>query len=702
MKLPPKIETIYAMYDAGNFNACLQDALYHFPLFPGIQSEVMELVIKILSDHHALLTDRTIQAIHKFKETHSLNSILTENRQFKTIGQLLAAHLVGDQKNHNANQSLQYIQAGQAWFPAAATDYGALYLLKVQDINHPETAPRTLSSHERELLDIAGAALFSWLRRSTGRAFLWNPEEYTFNIEDASGKEVCCVEGDSMGAAMVLSLFSLLSGEPVSANTIATAAVNRRGDILPVNSLTQKFTAIKREREHLLKIVISYSQIVPEDPHLHSECQNLPAESEAQFEYVRVRDITDMVELLFGNSTVIRSLHSIRLIDLEKEIETIKRQYTDYMVDTCMENCISIIDHMESKIRQRGKKAKGRDPLLKYLFTCYWKLGACYCHKGDIVRSQTSLRAAAELFKANPGQIDSKDYYNSLNNYGVMLKDIFCYQEAEDIHLEVDRELRKRGVSHEHLSNNLSSLSQLYLADHQYDRAVALQREALHFIDYDDQYRNYGYLAQIYTRMGAFDKASRSLAKAMSLIKNNITKPPATAKISSYYHWIESEYLYLRLKSLKRKPSIYCLKFQQLCKNYDNIDSYVPALINKFCGLGMLLSGERERGVQLLKRSQQYFDQEATPMMKLLGLTARIEKILAWYGEPDCLPDLDIRTEVKKVVDGLSLHKNIMAYFNSDTERLKDLTVAVSGAVTPELLPDIVSILEDINRKIPY
>ena len=110
----------------------------------------------------------------------------------------------------------------------------------------------------------------------------------------------------------------------------------------------------------------------------------------------------------------------------------------------------------------------------------------------------------------------------------------------------------------------------------------------------------------------------------------------------------------------------YYSQFKQLSLDYEDITShvpaYVPALINKFCALGMMLYGKSKQntGFKLLKKAEDYFDSQVDPMMSLLGVTVRIEKISAWH---DFNPsfDLDFNGEIQKIVDDLSVQTNLIS-----------------------------------------
>ncbi|MBF0231389.1 MAG: hypothetical protein HQK63_17650, partial [Desulfamplus sp.] len=240
-------------------------------------------------------------------------------------------------------------------------------------------------------------------------------------------------------------------------------------------------------------------------------------------------------------------------------------------------------------------------------------------------------------------------------------------------------------------------------------QALTLQKQALKWIDIAEQHRNYGYLAQIYTAMGAFDKAEESLEHARELI-DRIQDISTKTKQLDFYHWIESEYLYRRVACLKRKPGKYHDRFSSLCRQYENITHFSHGLTNKFCGLGMIIFKEPEAGLQLLNKAEDYFDAQIDPMMALLGVTVRIEKVFAWCDVKSPF-NQNIVDEIEKVINALSVQKNIREFFYKDIkilqkslsgrrESLRDCYPA-SGEISEAWQP-VLKILHAINHRIPY
>ncbi len=744
------IKQLYSMYDSGNFNLCLQTALKNFNSRTRNKSAVMDMVLKIISDYNQFLTSDSVKTIYDFRRFYVENNTLTKFFD-KAVKEIIG-------KNFSVKNPAK--RTGETCFPAVASTQAAIYTIKTVDARSSKSILKRLCPYQTQIIDITGSALFSWLNSKNSLEqntlnlsvpttpaipIFWEPSCYSFIIEDSFNKEVNSkVEGDSMGIAVLISLFSLLFNEPVPVDTASTGIVKRDGSILPVHSIKEKLVAIKRERDYITRIVISNKQEFPENP--------------PQFQYIRVNHIQDVIENIFPNflnsvqpcclasfiffasNTKSNSTPNIT-IDLKNVIHNIKIQYQDYLIDTCMDNCRVLINYIQSAINgeeSESKKRRGTDKRIEHLFQCYWKLGACCCHKGNIGESRKYFEMAQTLYNQNRSIIEPKDYYNFQNNYAVLLKDIFCYQEAEKLHLKIDHELTVKEFPKQYISENLSSLSQLYLAQHRYKEAKELQLKALEFIDIEEQHRNLGYLAQIYARAGDFCKAEESLKEAKEFIQQIVSKNVRSRQLD-FYNWIESEYLYRFCTSssnFNQKLTGCYDRFCNLYEQYENITHFSHGLINKFCSLGILFFGEHQRGLELLRKSENFFDNQLDPMMQLLGVTVRIEKIAAWLNTfdsifPTPLPykerinnmapfsaerldvpepiNLDIKQEVQKVIQGLSSQQNIRAFFQTDIKQLEryiaDEPDSISHTLNYEVdnnFHRLFKTLKTINKKIPY
>ena len=693
------IQELETMYYDGNINLCLQTTLARFHDLKGYKHECLDLLYNIISRYSLALTHESRDALAQFDKSSPLSVKLTDR---------LSSH------KYQTNPPVAV--PGCTWFPAAATR-GFLYQINLMPSQRTGGISRSLSSEESRLLDITGAALFHWLSRETGRSLLWNPLAYTFVIKDFFGKESHDVKGNSMGLGLALALFSLVTGQPVPTEFIATGAVNRSGTILPVDSMSQKLAVIQQERGDIKKVIIARDQALPE--------------SSYPFEFIRARHLSDVIKAIFPNpeSYLIKGFD--RVLDLEKEVAEMNSQYRAYILDTCMENAGHLIDHIGATFENETEKKRGLDLRKSHLFQCYWKLGSCYCHKGDIAESKKYLDLADKLYHNKTLEIKNQDYFEFLNRYGVLLKDIFCFEKAKEKHLKADKGLKGCGVLPDLLCKNLSSLSQLYLAQHKYDRALAYQEEALTYIRENEQHRNLGYLAQIYTRMGELEKAEKTLYEAKENICN-ISEEAGLQKQLFFFHWIYSEFLYEKLSSIKgnhssdaldnpASPSYnepahfspYDAQLEAVSKKYPTADHYTTALIQKFCGLGFLIASESQKGRHLLEKAQIYFDDQIEPMMRLLGTTVRIESIMAHHALNPSISLHEMRDsvpgstafyqEIHKIIQDLSMQKDIHTFFKNELTELKILlNKNVKSDWEIKEMENALTILKKINFWIPY
>lgn len=645
----------------------------------------------------------------------------------------------GSGRNSGAGQILP---VGSAWFPAAATE-GALYRIDVVSSEASKgTKPhRSLDAASRHLLDTVGAALFGAIHRHTRHPLIWNPFNYDFTIFDRYHRECTDVSGDSMGAALALALFSHLSGRPVPRHVVSTARVDRAGKLHPVGKLTEKGAAVSNEVDGGCFIIADpfppsstspspssspspslSSPPVQPVPHSFlpplSSSTSFPLSSSQpldiicdldgspSMETVRIPDLDALIHRVFGpiDWKALFSMesetggHALTHLDLSRTIDAMNKQYRASLFDTCMENARVLIPEIERRIEKRSKKRSpmGMDYLERHLFHCLWKLGACHCHMGDVTASERYLKKADRLYRCHPGRIPARDYFNARNNYGVLLKDIFRYDAAEKVHLEADEGLDRCGDLLHLRSENLSSLSQLYLARHAYDKALDCQQRARKAILRSEQHRNLTYLAWIYTRMGDFGKAKKALDDAKSLI-DTIPDDARRTRQQGFLDWAGAEYRYRKILGLKRIPGRYGQWFQGMTTRYDPPDHYVSALILKFSFLGLIHIEKGNKpaswtGLDRVRAFFRSFDPNRSPMMHLLGASVAIEALLARYRWHCPIWDHD---GCRDIIASLSVHKNFFAHFKKEIDGLKH-------ALQKKDREEIIVILRRMARKIPY
>ena len=691
-------------FDNGNINTFIREALTHYGRWTYRQPDILAQLKYILDHCRQDLTKKSLQVLDRFSRNHPDDA--------KVVAAFLSQ--IQEQEAGAVDRGLP---VGSALFPAAASD-GALYSITVLPVE-PCRFSRSLDAKGQHLLDRVGAALFSRINHHTPHTLIWNPSAYTFVITNRYHSERHDVSGDSMGTALALALFSHLSGIPVPRHVISTARVDRAGSLYPVGRMAQKLSVVQVEGEK------GSWGIIAEDQQLPDFTGDLDLINFLKI--VRVKDIDSLIQKIFpafqwnhlfsadGCGKKEAGVH----LDMSPEIDALSGHYRACFFDTCMENAGLLIPEILHRMRKRSgrKKGQGMDLLERYLFHCYWKLGACHCHKGDVATSKRYLKKADELYRQHPGKIPARDYFNCQNNYGVLLKDLFLYDAAEKVHLSADKGLQQCGDLLHLQSENLSSLSQLYLARHDYDQALYYQQQARQSILESEQHRNLTYLAWIYTRMGAFDQAKKALNKAKEYIVSIPDRSHRNRQLG-FYHWAAAEYRYRKILSLKRIPRSHGEWFCQVVAKYESLDNYVPALIQKFSLLGLIhmekgIHGQRWTALHRVLAFFEGFDATQFPMMHLLGATVAMEILMARHHGVGLQIEVSVPSLDKKkrgnggrgscywkamclhIISSLSVQRDIHAYFKKNIHDLK-------SAMKRDDIGRVVSIIKQISHKIPY
>lgn len=665
-----------------NINQAIQLALHNFKDL-AIKPEFMKRLEKYIKQYSSILTHKSIKTLETFINGDFANYAKHYNMDV-ALSRL------------QSKSSGKKLEVGCALFPAVATE-GSIYQIKIiQNKNkNKNSIIKHLTKEHLHLLDMVGASLFEFLNTKTKRCILWSPSDYSFTICNAFGIEDDNIEGSSLSISLMMALFSNITGKVVPLNIIATGSVDRHGKIEQVASLAEKLEVIKNERDYIKTVIIAENQELPEK---HPE-----------FNFERVKTIEDVIKLIFhdkNDGSFYDKIDKLKVtVDVNQEIQNLKQQYDNYLIDTCIQNAKSLIPYIEKKIKNKKLKVQGTNKNQEYLFECYWKLGACYCHQGNVEKSEQYLKKARKLYKQSKGAIDRRVYLESRNNYAVLLKDIFCYKKAEKLHKEICQDMQDRKVGNSEIGKNFSSMSQLYMAQKNFEKAEKFQLMALEKIDSNENHRNYGYLAQIYTRDEKFKKAKKNLENA----KNHIDSLSVDDKQRSlpFFHWFESEYLYSKIKSLERRSNQYLQQLQNIASIYQDIRSYVPGLINKFCGLGIMLynGGNVNKGLELLSKTQEFFDNQSNPVLKLLGVTVKIETLIAKSIRQENEQDKgNLICELEKIINDLSVEKNIEKYFKQDIKKIKKLSnlLKKKSIISKDINNNLTVILQRINEKIPY
>ena len=650
-------EKIRSHYKAGNINQFIREILNEFKSLLGLRKDLILQINNLCNEYHQKISPKTIKCMEDF-----IKGPYSEDAKKYEIGNSLFKL-----KSEPGDCTFKI---GQSCFPAIATE-GSVYDIQIYKAGGVD---KKISKNDSDLLDINGSVLVSILKRVTNKSFLWEPDNYKFIILDNYGKETDSVQGLSMGIPLFLSLYSHLIQKPVPFDLSSTGIIKRDGNVLPVEEIEKKLSAIHHERNYIQRIMIS-------------EQQNLPSDC-PPFQFIRVKNAYEIIEKSFGNLTdsSIFNLHE----DIPKAIEVIDNQYYQYLIDTCVENAQTLIQSLEQAMKIKKQKSTRN---VEYLFKCYWRLGACFCHKGDIKGTDKFLKKAKELFDKYPGQIEYKYYFECQNQQAVLFKDIFQYDKAEKIHKRLIEEMSTQKISER--GKNYSSLSQLYLAKKEYKKAIKYQKKAIEMTPQEDAIRNWNYLAQIFTRMGKFKEAGE---KIESIKKNMIYLSVGLKKAQSFFSdCVEAEYLYRRLTSLKRKPSSYKHKAEEIIGHYQSVTQWTEGLIYKYCGLVMMANGQAQKGLKCLEVSIEYFNTQTNPILLLLGVTVRIEKMIFLF---DSEKIEFKKKDINKIIEDLSAQKDIKSFF---LNAVKDLNRFLKyGKSNSNESDRLMIVLSNINKEIPY
>ena len=623
----------------------MEIAAHYHGLGP-IKPELLERIAHYVEKCPALISPPSVNALNTFPQADLDHADLAP----------VLKNLPVDHRERNRCGSLD--------FPVAAT------MGYIREIRLSNRDSSSLTPKRTALLDTVGSAVCSALQERVSRLVLWHPQRYDFVLTDAFEREDTRVDGDSMGLPLALALYSLITGTPVPRDVSATGRVMRDGTIRPVSSLKQKLAALERERWFVNRVLVSHQQKMDAGT--------------ASLNMIRVATLKEALDYVFPHAPE----HITADIDLNRELENVKRQYDQYLIDTCIENTTGLIKYLEAP-----RHAIPKDRAVEALFRCYWRRGSCHCHKGAVQNTRSDLQKAETLYRENPGLILETDYWGSRINYAVLLKDIFRYKDAEYLHHHIQEGITRTGGLNHEKGKNIGSLSQLYLARGRFQKALDRQKEAMGMIREEDAHRNYGYLAQIQMRSGNLSGAKQSLKKASALLEEQ----GARGSAKTFYAWIFSEYLYRHIQTLKVPGKRHYSQVKYLLDKYPDTVSYVHALIRKFSGLAMILLGDHDGGLKLLEEAIDFFDGRSDPMLRLLGVSVRVEKSL-WLiqkGQPE-----NMNRDLRKIAKDLEIQSDIKHYFQKEIEILHQYLEM--GETGPEARANLLRALCSLQDQIPY
>jgi len=642
-------QQILLMEREGNFNRVISIFVENYDELALVRPELFRRIAHLLDSFRPLISPRAIDALYSLPPSHLQCFGFPDNLK--------------EQPDSRPEAAL-----GRITFPVMTT--AGL----VREIHVTREAPLTLSPRKLQVLDRAGSAVFKVLRARLGRHCLWGPGRFSFSVLDPYGKDDPAVTGDSMSLPLALALYSCVVDIPLPPDLSATGSLGRDGSIGPVAFFREKMEALRSERFFIERVLVSDRQEGLEDI--------------SGIRTIRVSSLDHAVSIAFNDFPFAARFSGN--LDLDAEIRALNNQYDGYLIDTCIENADELIRYLQSKTLQLPV-----DRTVPALFTCYWKKGCCHCHKGDVKNTASCLKKALELYRRYPGVIRADDYFDSRISYAVLLKDIFRYKEAEAIHLGLIHEMQKsRSLDHVK-GKNLSTLSQLYLAMGRFSEAEQYQRQAMQLINRDEVCRNYGYLAQVHTRTGAFQKAAAALSRYRRLL--DIAETGARAAHTPFYHWIRAEYLYRRACAVERGRRALSREVQEIAGKYPAPVWWVPALVHKFSGLACLKAKEEEKGLHQLERVIHYFSTRFEPVLRVLGASVRVER--AMYFLSTDRHDRAV-ADIRGIMEDLSLQKDTRRFFKGDLLKLSRFLKSKGSQRAG--IKSMLSVLDRIRMKIPY
>ena len=633
----------------GNLNWVLQKVVQHYSDLSWVKPEILERIKYYVKQCAHIISPETIEAI---------TSLPDQDLSHAGLRPWILA----------ASRIKPVPKTGTIPFPAVSS------VGIVRELSVAQDAPSSLAPERIKLLDDTGSALIKAISRRVSGQCVWRPECYNFQILDVFGNDDPAVKGSSMGLPLALALCSKILDEPLPGDLSASGVVGRDGYVRPVTSMETKLEVLKHERFFVKRVMVSSDQDLTSVP--------------AGLQIIKVRSISDAINIAFPERVHISNI--CVPIDIEAELASLKKQYEGYLIDTCEENASQLISYLEQSHLPLPKNRS-----IRALFICYWRKGCCHCHKGESGEADKSLSKAMGLYRKHPGLILPDEYFELKNQYGVLLKDLFKYRQAEKVHTELIKEMESALCLDHTRGANLSSLSQLYLAQCRYEDAEKYQRMAIRLVSEDEKYRNYGYLAQIHTRAGNFRKAAR----ALSLARKSFAGAPVEIQHTKkpFLDWIEVEFLYWRgFRSVNRRKQVF-QKLYAIASEYSALEGWVAALINKFRALAMLLEGKHREGLQGLDEVISFFHAQFAPVLRVLGASVKAQRALYFLKANEIELAME---DMRGILEDLSFQKDIRVYFKKELGLISRLLK--DRQWQKQTLEQGAKVLKSIIAKIPY
>lgn len=516
-------------------------------------------------------------------------------------------------------------------------------------------------------LDLVCSLLQRACREYCGRFFFFRPEQFYCSITTIPAKTCEKIVGRSYELPLFMALTSLLTGDPLPLDISASAQLSDDGSLVPVKGIEQKINALGQERHYIRRFLVAHDQSIENNS--------------TRIEVVRLKNVTEVLEYMYKPSKVI---FLDEPFDLDEEFRNLVRSYSNYRFHYCISIAEAIID--SPKISRRPKE----------LFTAYWYRGSCYCHFGKVEEALNDFKKAEGIYKRHGDHVAENDYISMLNNKGVICKDIFRYNKALEIYHNNSEILDLIGAESYDKAKNISSLSQMLSAMGLHDEAIETQRKALSIMKKagKDLYRNYGYLANIYTRAGDYRRAIRNLSEARKCYVREQNKNTHDV----FLDWYEAELRYRRICTERTNVRQQVQKLKGLAAHYPEIADYshAQALVHKFAGLAVIRINHLPDN-EFLHKALVFFEKQEIPMYRLIAASVRIERQLILLS---CHDHFHLSVDLQNINSSLSCQPDILRFFKP---MLRDL--ARFQQAIPKTGPQkvrLLSILSKMLEKIPY
>jgi len=561
---------------------------------------------------------------------------------------------------------------GQTSLLLADSGTGKGYIAEMQIRTSDNVCGAGTDSHP--LLIRAASLIQKFCRRQNLPEFSLNPDRYVCGLlttNDPAKIKFEEITGSSLGLPLLLALFSCICKEPLPIAIAASAELGPAGELLPVGDIEAKIAALQAERYYVKRILVAAEQ----------KCEICPPE----IEICRYRDIFTLLSELFPP----KICAGIDLVlDVDKTIALIEDEYDRQQREICIANATALINSAATKMKKGA------------LFSAFSCRGAAHCHRGEIGPSRRDFNTANKIYKRSPQLIDDHQYFDMRNRTGVALKDVFRYREAREIHEENCREFVRLGANAVIRAANISSLSQLSGAMGEYSEAIKLQKEALKLLRQsgEDLARNYGYLADIQTRAGNFERAKSALAKAREYPEGQ-SNSSGSGRSVPFLDWFEAQLLYRQLEKSRKRKRFFLQKLQHLREAHPEVTFHAPAMLHKFVNLGELLCRD-QAALNRLDELIDFLSAQADSTYHLLAATVRIERqiiLLAAGNNETIILDID------NILLHLQVQLDIERFFRPQIKILKTCRQKSENSFPEkQILTKITKVLHSLQEKIPY